>query len=142
MATTKQAWKKSRVHEGITLPSGVQVDIEIPNLPKMLKSGQVPNGLVDAAIKTQGAKQITRELLEETWDFYRWLLPQMVVKPEGLTADDVDELPATDIEMLVSFASRQTDLDAVGHQLGGLETQSSFRDFRGLITTDPDLLGV
>lgn len=139
---TKTAWKKRRVHENVTLPSGQAVDLTIPNLQKMLKGNTIPNELVDAAIKSDSARKVTRELLTDTWDFQRWLLPQMVVKPEGITSEDVDELPVQDIEMLVSFASRNTDMDAVGHQLGGLETQNSFRDFRGLITTDEALLGL
>jgi len=140
-ATTKTTWKKARVHKDITLPSGTVVDIQIPNLPKMLKGGQIPNTLVDAAVKTQSATKVTRELIEETWEFYRWLVAETVVSPE-VEPDDVGELPTADVEMIVSIATRQSDLDAVGHQLGGLETQRAFRDFRGLITTDADSFGV
>lgn len=132
---TKTAWKSRRVHTDVTLPSGQVVDLEVPNLPKLLKSGTIPNTLVDAAVQSQTVTKITAELIGETWDFYRWLVAQSVKSPE-ITEDDVDELPAGDIEMIVSLATRQSDLDAVGHQLGGLETQRAFRDFRGLITTD------
>lgn len=140
-AKTKTAWKKRQVHTDITLPSGQLVDIKVPNLPQLLKSGQVPNTLVDAAVQTQSATKITRELIESTWDFYRWLVAQTVVSPE-LEESDVEDLPTSDIELIVSLATRQTDLDAVGHQLGGLETQRAFRDFRGLLSTDETRLGL
>ena len=41
-------------------------------------------------------------------------------------------------EMLVGFAQRAIDIDAVGHQLGGLETVKSFRASRGIWPLDPD----
>lgn len=138
---TKTAWKSKRTHTDITLPSGQVVDLQVPNLPKLLKGGEIPNTLVDAAVQSQSGTKVTRELIEQTWDFYRWLVAEAVQKPDIVEAD-VDELPAADIELIVSLATRQTDLDAVGHQLGGLETQRAFRDFRGLITTDETGLGL
>ena len=46
-----------------------------------------------------------------------------------------------DVQMIVQIALRQTDMDAVGHQLGGLETVESFRQFRDLDSSLTDLLG-
>jgi hypothetical protein len=39
----------------------------------------------------------------------------------------VADLDPMDISMLANFAARRIDIDAVGHQLGGLETQKAFR---------------
>jgi hypothetical protein len=133
-------WKRKRVHEGVTLPSGFVVDVTIPNLPEMVKSGTLPNHLIEAATKQAKAREITKELLEQTWEFTLFIIPRTVVNPK-IEADDVGDLPVQDLEMLASFASRTTDIDAVGHQLGGLETQQGFRDLRGLFTSDPTLGG-
>ena len=46
---SKTGWKNSRRHT-ITLPSSAEVDVEIPNLPQLIKTGQIPNNLVDAAL--------------------------------------------------------------------------------------------
>jgi hypothetical protein len=139
-ADSKAAWKKKSTHT-VTLPSSAVVTITIPSLAKLIKTGQIPNTLVDAAIGVQERRKVTRDDIEREWEFTTWLIPIMVVDPE-VSAEDVADLPWPDIEMLVGFASRNNDMDAVGHQLGGLETQAKFRDFRGIITTDPDLLGV
>lgn len=136
--TTAADWKKARVHEGVTLPSGFQVDIQLPNLAAMLKAGTIPNPLIASAIEHSEARKITPELLKETWEFTRWIIPKTVVHPE-ITEDDVDELPAEDVEMLAGFASRTNDIDAIGHQLGGLETFKSFRELRGLVSLDEAL---
>lgn len=140
-AASKTAWKKASVHEGVTLPSGTVVDISIPSLPKLIKAGQVPNHLIDIAIEQGSADKITKEVLEQTWDFTQYIIPQMVVNP-AVTPEDVNDLPPLDLEMLISFASRVTDVDAVGRQLGGLETQASFRGLRDLSSYDSSLLDV
>lgn len=130
--TTKAAWIKRKRHE-VTLPSGTEVAIELPNLPLMLKTGQIPNHLVDAAIEQQnaGSVTVTREMIESQHDYYAFLVSQTVKEPE-VTPDDVKELPYEDVEMIVEFANRLRDMDAVYKHLGGLETQASFREFRGL----------
>lgn len=139
-ASSKTAWKSANVHEGVTLPSGAMVDITIPSLPRLIKAGQVPNHLIDIAVEQGSAEKIDRELLEQTWEFTTFIVPQMVVNP-AITAEDVEDLPALDLEMLISFASRVTDIDAVGHQLGGLETQESFRNLRAGQSSIEDILG-
>lgn len=138
-AASKNTWKQANVHTGVTLPSGTIVDITIPSLPKLIKAGQVPNHLIDIAIEQGSADQINREVLEQTWEFTCFIIPQMLINPE-ITSEDVGDLPALDLEMLIGFASRVTDIDAIGHQLGGLETQESFRASRGLDITAADLL--
>jgi len=137
-SASKEAWKKANVHKGVTLPSGTVVDITIPSLPRLIKAGQVPNHLIDVAVEQGSADKIDREVLEQTWEFTRFIVPQMLANP-SITEEDVEDLPALDLEMLISFASRVTDIDAVGHQLGGLETQASFRNLRGVFAPDSDL---
>lgn len=129
---TAADYKKLAVHE-VTLPSGAVVEIKLPSLPQMVKSGTIPNDLVDQAIQHEKAEELTRDILKETWAYTCFIVPHVLVTPE-VTSEDVDNLvvPAEDTEMLVNFAARRTDIDAVGHQLGGLETQKSFRELRGL----------
>lgn len=135
--TTKGNWKKAGVHEGVTLPSGAVVSIRLPNLPKLIKSGQLPNDLIEAAIEVRDASKITREMLEESWEYTRWIVPRTVVAPE-ITEEDVDNdvVPPEDLELIVAFAGRQTDTDAVGHHLAGLEKNADWRRFRGRLSLD------
>jgi hypothetical protein len=138
---TADALKARAIHRDVVLPSGAIVDVRIPNLPQMVKSGKIPNELVDAAIKHQTAEAITREILEETWDFTRFIVPRTLVTPE-ITEDDVEGMDALDIELLVNMASRRADTDAVGRQLGGLDTQEKFRNFRDVLSLRAALGGV
>lgn len=127
---------KRRIHEGVTLPSGAVVTIVLPNLGQMIKAGSLPNDLMQAALKQQSAsqdEQLTEEDLKKDWDFVEWIVPLTLYEPKIETAD-VEKLDPMDITMIANFAARRTDIDAVGHQLGGLETQKSFRDLRGIIT--------
>lgn len=132
---SKTGWKKRKVHEGVTLPSGAVVDIRLPNLAQLIKSGEIPNQLIDEALEQRNQDKITRETLEKTWAFTRFIVPRTLVKPE-ISDEDVEDLPIQDVEMLAAFATRSLDIDAVGHHLGGLETVQSFRSHRGLITLD------
>jgi len=123
------ALKARALHRDFVLPSGAVVDIKIPNLQLMIKSGVIPNDLVDAALQHQNAEKVTREIIEQTYDYTRFIVPRVLVRPE-VTEDDVDELDPLDIELLVNVAARRRDTDAIGRQLGGLDTQDSFRRFR------------
>jgi hypothetical protein len=58
-----------------------------------------------------------------------FLLPKMVLEPT-ITPEDVKDIPTEDKEMLVAFANRARDLDAVGHHLAGLERLADWRRFR------------
>lgn len=138
MATSKTNWKKAKVHKDITLPSGEQVDIQIPNLPALVKAGALPNELLEVATKAAATGQVPDDLLEKLDDYHRFLVARTVVAP-AITEEEVNDLPTEDIEMLVSFATRQRDTDAIGHHLAGLETVAEFRRFRGL---DDGLEGV
>lgn len=142
-AATKEAWKRNRDHL-ITLPSGTQIKVRLPNLPNLIKGGQVPNPLMKVAIQiaTTGSTQgIDEELIAELPDFHRYLVHITAVEPE-IALDEVDDIPYEDTELLVALACRETDLDAVGHQLAGLEKIDSYRRFRGLPDVDQSVEGV
>ena len=136
--TTLAGWKKAKRH-AVTLPSGVQVQVEIPNLPALIKTGQIPNDLVDLTIKAaQGDLIVSKELIEQQADFTSKLVALTVKEPE-ITEDDVADLPYEDCELIVEVATRQRDLDAEGHHIGGLEKSADFRKFRGLDFGDAPL---
>jgi len=134
--TTKTSWKKAAVHEDVTLPSGTVVSIKLPNLSLMLKTGNIPNSLVEAAVEMQnatsrGTAEITQEMIEQQWDYYSFLVSKTVVEP-AITQEEVVDIPAEDVEMLVEFATRQRDIDAVYRHIAGLDKMESFRRFRGV----------
>jgi hypothetical protein len=137
--TTKTSWKKAAVHE-ITLPSGTVISIKLPNLSLMMKTGNIPNGLIDAAVGAQDGSEakLTREMIESQWDFSAFLVAHTVVDPQ-LTEEEVAEIPAEDIEMIVEFATRQRDIDAAYKHIGGLDQMGSFRHFRGIASGIEDL---
>lgn len=125
-------WKKAKRHT-VQLPSGFQVEVEIPNLPLMVKQGTIPNDLLESALGAMQQNQITPELVREQSDFFSLLVSTMVKEPT-VTREDVenDEIPFEDIEMLVELGTRQRDVDAVGNHLGGLHKSAEWRRFRGI----------
>lgn len=128
---TLAQWRKAKTHT-ITLPSSTVVEIEIPDLPALVKTGQIPNELVDIAIKVaKGTKEITRDDIVQQADFYNKLCV-LAVKSPALTEENVADIPFEDREMIVEIATRQRDIDAVGHHLAGLESVKEWRNFRGL----------
>lgn len=139
MTLNKTDWKKKRTHE-VTLPSGAEVEIAIPNLPALVKGGALPNDLIEVATKAASTGEVPDDLLERLDDYHRFLVAETVVSPE-IKVEEVNDLPTEDIDMLVQFATRQRDMDAIGHHLGGLETVDSFREFRGLDSSFSNLLG-
>jgi hypothetical protein len=139
---TASDWKSNRRHS-VTLPSGFECEIEIPNLPVLVKTGQLPNALVTEALGTIQAGKLTAEAIAEQAIFYAKLVVATVKSPE-LTEDDVigaDPIPFEDIEMIAELATRQRDLDAVGNHIGGLHTSKTWRTFRGLDHLDADVEG-
>lgn len=129
---TLASWKKAKTHP-VTLNSGAVVEIQIPDLPSLVKTGTIPNELVDIAIGVASGAKITKEDIVKQADFYNKLCALTVVSPvvtEEQFASDV--LPFEDKEMIVEFATRQRDLDAIGHHIGGLEKVKDFRTFRQL----------
>lgn len=140
------AWKDKGTHT-VTLPSGAVVSIKVPNLIAMVKGNRIPNELLSVVVGKDANAPATPEgqasaiaELNETAAFDEFIVPLTVVSPT-ITAEDVPDLPTADVIMLRQIATRQTDMDAVGHQLGGLETIESFRQFRGLDDSLQDLLG-
>lgn len=129
--TTAAAWAKAARHI-ITLPSGVDVAVEIPDLPELVKSKEIPNDLVEVAITAaKGTTELSREHIEAQPEFYK-LLTQLTVKEPEVTDDLYKKLPYEDKEMIVEIATRQRDLDAEGKHIGGLHTSHQWRSFRGL----------
>lgn len=145
--TSKSAWKKAGVHT-VTLPSGAVVDIRIPNLAQMAKVGELDNELLQYAIPDLPADEAEEPSPEQKKvnltklaNFHIWLVSKTLVDPK-LTAEEVaDTVPTPDLEVLVEFASRRRDMDAIGHHIGGLEVSAEFRKFRGIDSSEPDFLG-
>ncbi len=132
-----ESWEDKRYHRGVTLPSGAVVDIKLPDLPALAKAGDIPNELLEASAKLQKAiddkdrSALTTETLVNLEEFMQYLLPEMVIQPK-ITAEDVhSKIPSEDKELLVQFAQRARDLDAVGRHLAGLEKLAEWRRFRG-----------
>jgi hypothetical protein len=149
MASSKAQWKKAKVHEDITLPSGAKVDITLPNLAQLIKGGQIPNQLLEIAtkigtgtLKVDDDEAASPELIGQINEFHAFLVSQTVVKPEITQQEILDEeVPTEDVSMIVQFALRERDTDVVGHHLAGLETVDAFRQFRGLDVGVEGLLG-
>lgn len=133
---TLEQWGAAKRHP-ITLPSGTTVAIEIPDLPNLIRTGAIPNALVGVAIGVANGKKVTADDIAEQAGFYNSLVA-MTVKQPAVTEEQVADgtIPAEDKEMIVEFAVRQRDFDAIGHHIGGLETDASFRTFRGLLPLD------
>lgn len=127
---TLAGWKNAKRHE-ITLESGFEVEIEIPNLPLLIKTGYFPNELMDAAIQAIQKDRLTPEIITEASDFYHKLVAITVKSPE-LTEEDVPELPFEDIMLICDIATRNRDVDALGRQIAGLHTSREWVNFRRL----------
>lgn len=129
--TTLAAWKKAATHD-VILNSGVQVTIKLPNLPELVAAGEFPNHLVETAINVAtGNTKVTAEEVKSQAEFYREVVARTLVEP-AVSPDDVKELPFEDIELLAALATRQRDIDALGHQIAGLDKSEDWRRFRGL----------
>lgn len=140
-AVSLSEWKKAKDHT-IRLPSGVYVDVAIPDLAKMIESGDIPQNLLDAALAATGAAERdsapTKEFILQEKEFSDRLVRATVSRPK-LSEADVDEVPFEDKVMLVEVATRQRDLDAEGNHIGGLQKSADFRKFRGLDSIDSSL---
>jgi hypothetical protein len=132
-------WKKNKFHT-VTLPSATVVEIAVPDLPTLVKTGAIPNELVDVAIGVASGRKVTRDDIVQQADFYNKLCALTIHKPSATEEDFANDLlPFEDKEMIVEIATRQRDLDAVGEHLAGLEKLASFRKFRGI---DAELEGL
>lgn len=130
---TAAAWKKAAVHP-VVLPSGATVHIKVPDLARLIETGEIPQNLLDVALQTATtgrAPAPTPELAVRQREFTDMVVQRTVVAPK-LSDEDVAEIPYEDKDMLVQIAMRERDLDAVGNHIGGLHKSEEFRRFRGL----------
>ena len=129
--TTLAAWKKAAIHE-VTLTSGVEVQIKIPNLPELVAAGEFPNHLVETAISVAtGDTKVTAEEVKAQAEFYRELISRTLVEHK-VAPEEVKDLPFEDIELLAALATRQRDVDALGQHIAGLDDNEKWRRFRGI----------
>lgn len=125
-------WKKLGQPQRVTLPSGTEVSIQVPDLPELLRAGEVPNELIKVATdasEEQAVSGYDPEKVKDATDFMRFLV-SVTVKDPAITPDDVPSLPVLDRDMVIEFALRQRDTDALGHQLYGLEKLEDWKRFR------------
>ncbi len=124
-------WTDRATHDNVLLPSGEEVSIKVPDLPQMMKRGEIPNPLVKYVVKAEknSADTLTEEKVIESTDYINWLISITVTDPE-ISPEEAEDVPAPDKELLVALATRQRDIDAAGRHLGGLETLEDFRRFR------------
>lgn len=129
---TAAEWTKAAYHD-VVLPSGMMVQIKIPDLPALIETGQIPQHLIDAALGVINKPNATptKDLIVQQREFTDTLVRKTVTAPE-LTDADMPNVPYEDKEMIVEIATRQRDLDAEGNHIGGLDKSEKFRTFRGL----------
>ena len=137
-AASLAAWKKAKTHL-VTLHSGVQVEIQIPDLPRLIEAGDIPNDLVETAITSiKGDTPIDRDYIAQNAEFVDRLVVATVVNPK-LTLEDARAIPTAFKELIAELATRRRDLDAIGHHIGGLHKSADFRSFRNIVSFDEDL---
>lgn len=138
-AVSVSGWKKIRDHS-VMCPSGARIVIRIPDLPKMIEVGQVPQHLLDAAIGAAAteSRKPSIELIKQEREFTDLMVAATVIEPK-LSDADIADIPYEDKEFIVSIAMRQRDLDAVGDHIAGLTDIAKFRRFRNLDDLDTPL---
>lgn len=136
-------WKARGYHQ-ITVPSGEQVRIRIPDLAAMLALGQIPDTLRLAALtqafreegdppltlqkKDDGTPLLDQELVKQFYDLRTHIVAASVVDPQ-VTPEDVAEIPVEDRDMIYAIAMRERYTDARGVTLG-VEPLSRWETFR------------
>lgn len=154
-AVSKSAWGRAGTHT-ITLPSGAEVDIRIPDLARMAAQGKLDNELLKDAVPPPDPNQEyvadepepaktpeeRKKALADLAEFNAWLVSITVVDPKITPEEAADPkiVPTEDLEVIVEFATRRRDMDVLGHHMAGLETNADWRTFRGLPSRDEDLL--
>lgn len=142
-AASLDEWVEAATHYPL-LPSGKRVGIKIPDLPALIESGQIPQHLLDVAIKmvAGGAEQTpSKEVIAAQREFTDVLVQMTVVEP-SLSDETVKRVPFEDKDFIVAIATRARDLDAEGEHLAGLTTSEKFRRFRRLGEFDKDVEGL
>jgi hypothetical protein len=153
-AVSLSAWKKAAIHHPL-LPSGVRVNLRVPDLALMIETGQIPQHLLNAALgmakavadaeegpKVPTVEEMTQSATDDR-EFTDLVVLSSVVEPK-LTEADVAEggIPVEDKQFIVAIATRQRDLDAEGEHIAGLTKSEKFRRFRGLGEFDPNVEGL
>lgn len=137
---TLAAWKKRSTHT-VVLNSGATVVIKIPDLPQLVESGTLPQHLLDAAIGAQtGVDEINEEYIKKEYAFAKFICKQVVVEP-AIADEDYDEIPAEDKELLVQFATRRREFDALGKHIAGLDNVAKFRQLHSIGEFSPYVEG-
>jgi hypothetical protein len=119
-------WVAAGVHHA-ELATGVWVKIRFPDLATLVAAQRVPDTLRQVASETflrqveietgDKSEPLNLAKLGELYDLNMWLVSQMLVEPT-LTADEVKQLPAEDLDVLIELALRERDTDARGRVLG------------------------
>lgn len=141
-AVSVAGWKKAAVHYPLC-PSGSRVGIRVPDLPKLIEAGDIPQHLLEVALGVALSGEPvkpSKELIVQQREFTDTLVKLTVVEP-ALKDEDLPDVPYEDKEFLVAVATRQRDVDAEGEHIGGLSSSEKFRRFRGLGEFDPTLEG-
>ena len=141
------AWKKAALHYPM-LPSGSRVGIKIPDLPRMIEAGNIPQHLLEAAVgaarqqNAADAEALTpdkiRQNAAEEREFTDIVTQVTVVEPK-LSEADLEAIPVEDKQFIVAIATRIRDLDVLGDHLAGLTKSEKFRRFRRLGEFDEDV---
>jgi hypothetical protein len=147
-AATLATWKKSAVHT-VICPSGSYVTLKIPDLPRMIEAGQIPQHLLEAALGAAGAgDDITAKsaedrinLIKQQREFTDHIVMMAVIEPK-ITEADLLHIPYEDMEFITQVASRARDLDAVGDHIAGLHKNEAFRRFRRIGEFSEDVEGL
>jgi hypothetical protein len=139
------AWAKAAVHT-VMCPSGTAIEIRIPDLAGLIEGGELPQHLLQAALKAAGnqsfseEKEVTVDDIRREREFTNFLVAKTVVTP-ALTPETATQVPTEDREMIAALALRLRDLDAEGSHIAGLDSSEKFRKFRGLGEFEPTLEG-
>lgn len=146
-------WKRRSLHL-ITLPSGMQVTIRLPDVGMLIRRDLVPDRLRNVAMKVaiEGTASLSQldpetgkpegfqdEDLKLMFDLFDLLVIEMVVEP-SLSLLDLDPesgIPREDYDMLVSLAQRERNTDAAGVTIG-VEPLSRWERFRRHHECAPD----
>ena len=140
------AWAEAATHT-ILCPSGVRVGIRIPDLAALIEGGELPQHLLDAALKAAGQtpsgdeKKVTVEDVKREMEFTNFIVYKTVVKPD-ISLEQAARIPAEDKELIASIALRLRDYDAEYAHIGGLDTSEKFRRFRRLGEFDTSVEGL
>jgi hypothetical protein len=144
-------WAKKAVHR-ITLESGMEVEIRLPDLAILIEGDALPERLRTVAAELwqtgapalvgapdgEGPPSLDMEMVKGLAALRRHLAAMCLVDPP-LSAEELQSsgVPAEDIDLLASIAMRERDTDARGVKLGVMPL-SRFDTFREEHGCPPD----